>query len=129
MSTDFLLPYDFQRVIEWMIKAKPESRVECKGPKRSIDQNKHMWWVLHQLTPIDWYGQHLTEEDWKNVITSKIKGQRSVPGIDGGFVVLAYPSSEMTVEEMSDVIEVAYCIGAQNNIRFIEKIEPTGRMR
>jgi hypothetical protein len=88
--------------------------------KRSASQNRLMWAVLNQLTPIDWYGNKLTKEEWKDMITASIKRQKVVPGIDGGFVVLGARTSKMTIKEMNEVIEAAYAFGATHGIRFVE---------
>lgn len=92
-----------------------------KEETRTIAQNSLMWVVLKQLEPIDWYGHHLTKEEWKDVITAALKGHKAVPGIDGGFVILGARTSTMTIAEMGDVIEAAYALGSSRKIQFMER--------
>jgi len=86
---------------------------------RSIEQNNKMWAVLTELSKkLEWYGQWLEPEEWKDVITAGLKKQKVVPGIDGGFVVIGAKTSKMSIKQMSDVIELAYATGAEHDVRF-----------
>ena len=101
------------------IQEAPEGwLVEIREPTRTSAQNALMWVVLQQLTGIDWYGSHLTREEWKDVITASLKRQKVVPGLDGGFVICGQSTSRMSGKEISDVIEVAYKIGAERGVKF-----------
>ena len=55
---------------------------------------------------------------WKDVFTSSLKKQDVVPGLDGGFVVLGLSTSEMTKQEMSDLLELMAAFGAQQGVQF-----------
>ena len=85
-----------------------------------------MWAALaHVSRQVEWHGQKLTPEDWKHVFSASLKQQRAVPGIDGGFVVLGQSTSKMTVREMSDLMEVIACFGAEHGVRFTSnEMEP-----
>jgi len=75
--------------------------VEFRAPRRSLDQNALMWSLLGQISKqVEWYGQKLTSEDWKDVLTASLRRTRVVPGIDAGtFVPLGMRTSQMTKEE------------------------------
>lgn len=93
--------------------------VEIREPTRSLSQNALMWEVLTAISnQVNWYGQKLTKDEWKDVLTASLKKQKAVPGLDGGFVVLGARTSKMTIKEMSDVIELAYAFGAEHGVRF-----------
>ena len=78
-----------------------------------------MWPLLEDLAQqVNWYGQKLTKEEWKDVMTAALKKQRAVPGIDGGFVVLGEKTSRYTKQELSDLIEQIFAFGAQHNVKF-----------
>jgi len=63
---------------------------------RSNEQNAKMWATLGEIAnQVDWYGQKLTAEEWKWVLSASLKKQRAVQGIDGGFVVLGQSTSKM----------------------------------
>ena len=58
-------------------------------PRRSLDQNAKLWPMLQDIArQVDWYGERLSKEEWKDVLTAGLKKQKVVPGVDGGFVVV-----------------------------------------
>ena len=93
--------------------------IEIKEMTRSLEQNAKMWCVLTDISKqVKWYGEWLSPEDWKHVITAVLRNQRSVPGINGGFVVLGLSTSKMSIREMSDVIEMAHAFGAEHGVKW-----------
>jgi hypothetical protein len=96
--------------------------VEFRAPRRSLDQNALMWSLLQQISKgVDWYGQKLSSEDWKDVLTASLRRTRVVPGIDAGtFVPLGMRTSQMTKEEISDLIESIIAFGPENGVKFRE---------
>lgn len=93
--------------------------VEIKEPTRTLEQNSLMWPLLEDISKqVEWYGQYLTSEEWKDVITAMLKKQKVVPGIEGGFVVLGARTSKMTKELFSELIEAIYWFGAQQGVKF-----------
>lgn len=69
-----------------------------------------------------WHGQRLSKDDWKYMfVASYRKGQRAVPGIDGGFVVLGASSRDLSVSECSDVMEIIAAFGAENGVVWSDK--------
>lgn len=87
--------------------------------KRSLDQNNLLWSVLNDLSKkVDWYGNTLSAEDWKHMLTAVLKKQRTIPGIDGGFVVLGSSTSKMTKGEMSDLITLAHSFGDERGVKW-----------
>lgn len=86
---------------------------------RSLDQNAKMWACLTDISrQVDWYGQKLSPDDWKQVLSASLRKQRAVPGIDGGFVVVGLSTSQMTIAEMSEMIELAHAFGADKGVIF-----------
>lgn len=86
---------------------------------RNLEQNARMWAMLTDISQqVDWYGQKLTKEDWKDVFTAALKRLKVVPGIDGGFVVIGAHTSKMSVAEMSELIEFAMAFGCQHQVRW-----------
>ena len=86
---------------------------------RSLDQNAKMWACLTDISrQVDWYGQKLSPDDWKHVLSASLRKQRAVPGIDGGFVVVGLSTSQMTIAEMSEMIELAHAFGANKGVVF-----------
>lgn len=90
--------------------------------KRSTDQNSKLWPMLGDVAEqVEWYGQKLSDEDWKHVFTASLTKQRAVPGIDGGFVVLGQSTRNMKKDEFSDLIELMYAFGAEHGVQWSEK--------
>lgn len=89
--------------------------------KRSLSQNKKLWPMLTDLSrQVEWYGEKLSPEDWKHVLSAGLLKQRAVPGIDGGFVVLGISTSQMDKKVFSDLIELIYAFGAEKGVQWSE---------
>ena len=86
---------------------------------RSVQANNCMWAALSDISrQVDWYGNKLSAENWKEVISAGLKQQRAVPGIEGGFVVLGVRTSRMGIKEMGAMIEMCYAFGSQQGVKF-----------
>lgn len=95
--------------------------IEVKKSTRSIEQNSRLWAMLTDVSKqVDWYGRKLSPEEWKHVFTAALKKQDVVPGIDGGFVVMALSTSKMTKGEMTELQDLIEAFGAQQGVRFAE---------
>ncbi len=93
-----------------------------KQKTRTLEQNAKMWSMLSDISKqVIWYGMKLQDEEWKDVLTASLKGQKTVPGMNGGFVVTGSRTSKMGIKEMSDVIELAYAFGAEHDVKWSEK--------
>ena len=85
--------------------------------KRSTEQNALLWSVLSDLAKqVQWHGEKLTKEEYKDLLTAGLKKQRAIPGIDGGFVVLGSSTSKMTKQEMTDLIMLAHAFGDNREV-------------
>jgi hypothetical protein len=89
---------------------------------RSLDQNAALWPALNEVSEqVDWYGQKLTPEEWKDVFSAALKKQKVVPGLDGGFVVCGQRTSRMGKREFGDLLELVYAFGAERGVRFSDR--------
>ena len=96
--------------------------LELRTQTRSTAQNRLMWSMLGDVArQVDWHGQKLDAEDWKHIFSASLNNQRAVPGLSGGFVVLATKTSRMTRQEMSDLIELMHAFGAQHEVIFTKE--------
>jgi hypothetical protein len=87
--------------------------------KRSTEQNALLWSVLSDLAKqVQWHGEKLTKEEYKDLLTAGLKKQRAIPGIDGGFVVLGSSTSKMTKAEMSELITLAHAFGDERGVKW-----------
>ncbi len=93
--------------------------VEVRPEKRSDAQNRRLWAMLRDIsTQVDWYGQKLTDEEWKDVFTASLKRAKVVPGLDGGFVVCGQRTSKMTKGEMAELQTLMEAFGAEKGVAF-----------
>lgn len=118
-----------QQAYQWWLSAwqtiKPlliaghRLHVEIRQEKRSDPQNRLMWSSLSDLArQVEWHGQKLDAEAWKDMATAALKRQRVVPGIDGGFVVLGQRTSQMTKAEMTELIDFVRAFGDQRGVQW-----------
>ena len=93
--------------------------LEIRPEKRSDAQNRRLWAMLSDISAqVEWYGRKLTPEDWKNMFTAALKQYDTVPGIEGGTVVLGQSTSKMTKAEMSDLQTLMEAFGVKHGVRF-----------
>jgi len=93
--------------------------LEVKPETRSLAQNSRLWAMLTDISrQVDWYGNKLTPEEWKDVFSAALKKQKVVPGLDGGFVVCGQRTSRMTKSEMSDLQELMSAFGSERAVEF-----------
>ncbi|MDU6539134.1 recombination protein NinB [Mixta calida] len=101
--------------------------IHIKQPKRSKKQNDRMWPMLHDVSrQVQWHDQRLEPSDWKDLFTAlwlktKKLEQRSVPGIDGGVVLLGVRTSKMRKASMTELIDIMFWFGAEKGVRWSEE--------
>lgn len=125
MKQIFRLAHDVarQRAIQAVQNAPAGYVIEIKEPTRSLDQNAKLWPMLQDISSqVEWYGQALTDDEWKDVFTAALKKQKVVPGLDGGFVICGQRTSKMPKREFSDLIELMYAFGAEHNVKWSEQV-------
>lgn len=118
--------FDRKRAAHWASKAPMGMRIEYKTAKRSLDQNAKMWACLTDVSSqVLWHGIKLTPDDWKLVFLDALKREvRMVPNIDNsGFINLGRSSSDLSKDEMSDLIEIIHMFGAKHGVAFQDSEE------
>jgi len=118
------------QLIRGIVIAKPyELTIKEVKSVRTIEQNAKMWAMLTDISKqVNWYGQFLTKEEWKDIMSAGLKKQRAVPGIDGGFVILGTHTSKMSIREMIDLVDLMYSFGADPE-HPVKWSEPTKAMK
>ena len=112
-----------QRAIEALQAAPDGYVVTIHEPTRNLEQNAALWAALSDISKqVEWYGQRLTPEEWKDVFTASLKRQKVVPGLDGGFVVCGLSTSKMGKSEFSQLLDLAYAFGAEKEVKFHDAI-------
>ena len=96
-----------------------ELRMIPKKSTRSLQANALMWVRLGEIAAqVVWYGNKLTADEWKEIISASLKKQRVLPGIEGNFVVIGVRTSKMSIKEMGAMIELCHAFGAQHDVKF-----------
>ena len=118
-----------QNAAKAVMEAPEGHIVTIQEPTRNLIQNSRLWASLSEVSrQVDWHGNRLTPEEWKDVFTAALKRQKVVPGIDGGFVVIGARTSKMDKREFSELLELVYAFGAQHGVQFSDPMpEPLGR--
>ncbi len=108
-----------QRALEALQDAPDGYVVTIHEPTRNLEQNAALWAALSDISKqVEWYGQRLTPDEWKDVFTASLKRQKVVPGLDGGFVVCGLSTSKMGKSEFSQLLDLAYAFGAEKEVKF-----------
>jgi hypothetical protein len=105
-------------------KAPFGTRCEFKASKRSLPQNDRMWAMLTDVArQVPWHGMGLKPDDWKLIFLDALKREvRAVPNLDGtGFVNIGRSSSDLSKQEMTDLIELIFAFGAEHGVVFHEQ--------
>ena len=114
-------PNDRQRATQWAQQVPIGTRIEFKAAKRTLPQNDRMWAMLTDVAQqLPWHGVRLRPDDWKLIFMDALKRElRIVPNLDGtGFVNLGCSSSDLSKQEMSDLMELMAAFGAQHGVTF-----------
>lgn len=114
---------DRERVQAWAAKAPWGTRVTFQEAKRTTDQNARMWAMLTEVArQVEWDGLKLSADDWKLIFMAALKQElRMVRNLDGtGFVQLGRSSSDLSVAEMGDLMDLIAAFGAREGVTFAE---------
>jgi hypothetical protein len=111
---------DRAKAVNWVASAPAGTRIEFKAPRRTLDQNSLLWARLTEIAQqVDWYGQKLSAEDWKDVFSASLRKARVVPGIDPGtYVPLGMRTSDMSKEEMGLLLDLIAAFAAEHGVTF-----------
>lgn len=68
------------------------------------------------LEQLSWHGFRLGKDEWRHLLSGTILGWRTMPAVDRGdgkrgVIMFARSSRELTKEEASDAITLAFSIG------------------
>ena len=96
--------------------------VSIQEMTRTLEQNARMWATLTDISEqVVWHGLKLAPEEWKHVFTATLKGQKTVPNLEGtGFIILGQSTRAMSKKEFSNLLELAYAFGAEQGVKWSE---------
>lgn len=112
---------DRARVMNAVRQAPTGTRVQLKATKRSQPQNDRMWAMLTDIaTQKEHNGRKFTPDQWK-VLFMHAAGRevQFLPALDGStFIPWGQSSSDLSKEEMSNLIEFMFSWGAEHGVVF-----------
>lgn len=91
---------------------------------RTLDQNAKMWAMLHDVAgqiqwPVNGKMEWLKPEEWKSIFSAAADSEmRMAQGLTGGFVFLGKRTSDMSVQQMGDLIECMYAFGVERDLKW-----------
>lgn len=110
---------DRQRIARWAAGVPLGTRVEFKATKRTLPQNDRFWALLTEVSAImRKRGRDHDAEAWKVIFMHAMGHEvRFLPSLDQKtFVPLGHSSSDLSVAEMSDLMEFITAWAAENGI-------------
>ena len=114
---------DRDRAASWVRQAPWGTRITFQEAKRTTDQNARMWAMLTEVArQVEWDGLKLSADDWKLIFMAALKQElRMVRNLDRtGFVQLGRSSSDLSVAEMGDLMDLIAAFGAREGVTFAE---------
>lgn len=105
----------------WIDRAPPLTRVQFAGPKRSIPQNDRMWAMLTDVaTQATHCGRKYSPDQWKVIFMHACGREvQFIPSLDSStFIPWGQSSSDLSKDEMSQLIEFMMSWGVENGIVF-----------
>lgn len=111
----------------WIARAPGGTRVEFKNSKRTLPQNDRMWAMLTDVSQQAKHcGTKFTPEIWKLLFMAGCfdDAVQMVPTLDGkSLLAVGRSSADLSVDEMTELIEFMFAYGAENGVTFNEPDE------
>lgn len=117
---------DRQRAATWCQKAPGGTRIEFKGSKRTLPQNDKMWAMLTDISRQKLHGgRRYSPDQWKVIFLHAVGREvQFIPSLDGTtFIPWGQSSSDLSKEEMSELIEFLFAWGAENGVAWSDPSE------
>jgi len=117
-----LLDWVFQLASKGLVGGAVKVTIERDEEGRTLLQNSKQWPMYTDISQqVEWYGETLTPEHWKDLLSNDWQAQKIVPAISGGFCALGVRTSKMKKREMAELIELTYAFGGIKGVKWSEK--------
>jgi hypothetical protein len=117
-------PQSRAKAAGWVMKAPHGTRCEFKASKRTLPQNDLMWSLLTEVAQQKEHaGRRYTPDRWKVLFMHACGREvQFIPALDGStFIPWGQSSSDLSKQEMTDLIEFILSWGAQNGVVFSDE--------
>lgn len=96
-------------------------RLSIAKANRTRDQNDKLWAMLTDLSLAKPEGRSCTPEDWKCLVMNACNHDVIfMEGLDGKPFPVGFRSSQLTIGQMSTLIEWIYAYGAEHGVQWSE---------
>jgi hypothetical protein len=110
-------PGDREKAVAWVRAAPAKTVLEFRDPARSSQQNARMWAMLSRISrQLCWHGQYYPPEAWKDFFTHALQGERWMPSEEGGYVPIGHSTSQLSVEEHSELTALIEAFAARQGV-------------
>ena len=109
------------QAMRWLAIAPAGTRVEFKKPRRTLPQNDRFWAMLTDIAQQkEHLGRRYTTDQWKVLMMHACGREvQFIPSLTGeGFIPWGQSSSDLSKNEMSDLIEFIFKWGSENGVVF-----------
>lgn len=120
---------DRRKAATWANKAPWGTRIEFKASKRTLPQNDRMWAMLTDIAEQKTHlGRKYTPDQWKVIFMHACGREvQFIPALDEStFIPWGQSSSDLSVSEMTDLIEFMLKWGPDNGVQFKEPANQNG---
>jgi hypothetical protein len=108
-----------EKAVRWIWGLPKDTRIEFKGPKRTLPQNARQWAMLSEVAnQLVWHGVKYPAEVWKDYFMYAYKGATFMPGENGGVVPVGRSTSDLSKEEHSELTALIEAFCARNGVTF-----------
>lgn len=116
------------RAMKFLAHAPADAVVTFSRLKRTGPQNSRLHAMITDVAAqVEWAGSKRDVEAWKDIFTAALRsanhGLDVVAGINGGFVLLGMHTSQMTVPEVGELMELIAAFGAEHGVTFHDGAE------
>ena len=112
---------DRSKAVNWVASAPVGTRIEFKAPRRTLPQNDRMWAMLSDVAQQkEHMGRRYTAAQWKVLMLHACGREiQFLPALDGStFIPWGQSSSDLSKEEMSELIDFMGAWGAEHGVTF-----------
>lgn len=110
------------KAVRWVQGCSDGTRVTFEGPKRTLDQNAHLWPLLDDILRArpTHMGVTMNRDLYKALFLHALGQEvQFIPALDGSTMVpIGNSSSRLTKAQFSDLLELIYAWGAEKGVEF-----------
>lgn len=119
-------PASRQKVIQWASTVPVGTRIDFKEAKRTLAQNDRLWAMLTDVaSQKEHASRKYTTDQWKVLFMHACGREvQFIPALDNStFIPWGQSSSDLSVGEMTELIEFMLSWGAENGVVFHDQHE------